>query len=151
MAMPRTPRRSPCTSIPITMELTSPSGLRATFDERGTLLGLMCGDIAVNLFPGNPLDGGPTQLVLRRHADAVESTPLLGPHSATRWRLDAHHPMIEGAGEWRGLRYRVAFRLAAAAPAWFWHVAVENASARRCASICSTCRTSRSRRMRPCG
>ncbi len=110
------------------MELTSPSGLRATFDERGTLLGLMCGDIAVNLFPGNPLDGGPTQLVLRRHADAVESTPLLGPHSATRWRLDAHHPMIEGAGEWCGLRYRIAFRLAAAAPAWFWHVAVENAS-----------------------
>ena len=116
------------------MELTSPSGLRAAFDERGTLLGLMHGDIAVNLFPGNPLDGGPAQLVLRRHADAVESTPLLGPHSATRWRLDSRGGMLEGAGEWRGLRYRVAFRLAAAAPAWFWHVAVENRPRHRCAS-----------------
>ena len=61
MAMPRTPRRDPCTIIPTTMELTSPSGLRATFDERGTLLGLMCGDIAVNLFVGNALEGGPSQ------------------------------------------------------------------------------------------
>ena len=69
------------------MELTSPSGLRAAFDERGTLLGLMRGDIAVNLFLGNALEGGPTNLVLRRHGSG-RGTPLLGPRSPTRWRLD---------------------------------------------------------------
>ena len=111
------------------MELTSPSGLRAAFDERGTLLGLRCGEIAVNLFVGSALEGGPTNLVLRRHGALIESTPLLGPRSATRWRLDPRAGQLEGAGEWQGLRYRVAFRLAAAKPAWFWHVAVENASA----------------------
>ena len=111
------------------MELTSPSGLRAAFDERGTLLGLMHGDIAVNLFVGSALEGGPTHLVLRRHADVIQSTPLLGPRSPTRWRLDPAARELEGAGEWQGLRYRVAFRLAAAAPAWFWHVDVENTAA----------------------
>ena len=108
------------------MELTSPSGLRAAFDERGTLLALMAGDIAVNLFSGSPLEGGPANLVLRRHGDAVEATPLLGPHSPTRWRHEPAAQALEGAGEWHGLRYRVAFRLAAAAAAWFWQVQVEN-------------------------
>src|SRR5262249_39155503 len=32
--------------------------------------------------------------------------------------------------EWKGLRFRVSLRLAASAPAWFWHVAVENGGRR---------------------
>ena len=111
------------------MELTSPSGLRAAFDERGTLLVLTHGDIAVNLFVGSPLEGGPANLVLRRHGDAIEHTPLLGPRSPTRWRRDPAAKALEGSGDWTGLRYRIAFRLGAAAPAWFWHVEVENAGA----------------------
>jgi cellobiose phosphorylase len=113
-----------------TMELTSPAGLRAAFDDRGTLLGLTFGEIAVNLFVGSPLEGGPANLVLRLHGEAVESTLLLGPRSPTRWHRTPAAGRLEGAGEWNGLRYRIAFRLAATAPAWFWHVQVENAGAR---------------------
>ena len=56
---------------------------------------------------------------------------------------------LEGTGDWQGLRYRVALRLAAAAPAWFWHVRVENTERRsgRASTSCC-CRTSRSRRTR---
>jgi cellobiose phosphorylase len=110
---------------------TSPSGLRVECLADGTLRSLAFGDVHVNLFVGNALEGGPANLVLRRHEPAgaaVESTPLLGPRSATRWRLDAAAGELEGAGEWQGLRYRVLLRLAASAPAWFWHVRVENAA-----------------------
>lgn len=109
---------------------SSPSGLRVECHENGTLGHLAFGDIVVNLFAGNALEAGPANLVLRRHDAmhaAVESTQLLGPRSPTCWRIDPEAGQLEGAGLWQGLRYRVALQLAAAAPAWFWHVRVENA------------------------
>ena len=39
---------------------------------------------------------------------------------------------IEIAGEWSGLRFRVSLALAASAPAWFWHVVLENATGASC-------------------
>ena len=112
-------------------ELTSPSGLRAALDDSGTLHTLAFGDIVVNLFVGSTLEGGPTNLVLRRHAKGIESTPLLGPRSPTRWHRDAGQDRLEGAGVWQGLRYRMMLRLAAQAPAWFWHLRVENLGTER--------------------
>ena len=112
---------------------TSPAGLRIECHENGTLGRLAFGDIAVNLFAGNALEAGPANLVLRRHDDAataaVQSTLLLGPRSPTCWRIAPDAGRLEGAGQWQGLRYRVALRLSAAAAAWFWHVQVENAGA----------------------
>lgn len=111
---------------------SSPSGLRVECHENGTLGCVAFGDIVVNLFAGSALEAGPANLVLRRHHAAnaaVASTPLLGPRSPTCWRIDPGAGRLEGAGEWQGLRYRVALRLAAAAPAWFWHLRVENAGA----------------------
>ena len=111
---------------------TSPSGLRVECHDHGALRSLAFGDIVVSLFVGNALEGGPANLVLRRHEAAeaaVQSTRLLGPHSPTRWHIDATAGELEGAGDWQGLRYRVALRLAVGAPAWFWHVRVENAGA----------------------
>ena len=88
MAMPRTPRRSPCTSIPITRELTSPSGLRATFDERGTLLGLMSGDLATlmdhldlkgTMMVGHSTGGGEVTRYIGRHGSKrVAKAVLVG-------------------------------------------------------------------------
>src|ERR1700712_4062626 len=109
-----------------TKSWTSPSGLRVECDEHGALRHLEFSDVVVNLFVGNALESGPANLVLRRHGATVESTPLLGPGSPTRWHTDADAGVHEGTGDWRGLRYRVALRLAARAPAWFWHVRVEN-------------------------
>src|SRR5204862_6966221 len=100
--------------------------------ENGTIGSLSFGDIAVNLFTGNALEAGPANLVLRRHdaaSAAVQSTPLLGPRSPTCWRIEPDAGRLEGAGQWQGLHYRVALRLSATAPAWFWHVRVENAGA----------------------
>ncbi len=111
------------------MGWTSPPGLRIECHDNGALRGLAFGDIVVNSFVGNALEGGPANLVLRRLGPTVETTRLLGPRSPTRWHIDATVGELEGAGDWQGLRYRVALRLSADAPAWFWHVRVENAGA----------------------
>ena len=134
------PARNPA---PALSSWTSPSGLRVELHPHGALHRLSLGDVAVNLFVGNALEGGPAQLVLRRHtAEGVETTPLLGPRSPTRWNIEAGRradagadadadadsvaSRFEGAGRWQGLAYRIALRLAADEPAWFWHLRIEN-------------------------
>lgn len=105
---------------------TSPAGLRVEFETHGALRLLAHDDVVVNLFVANALEGGPTNLVLRRHGEVIDSTLLLGPHAPTRWRADPAAGTLDGTGSWQGIDYRIAFRLAADAPAWFWHVQVGN-------------------------
>ncbi|HWH84846.1 MAG TPA: hypothetical protein VNU71_21680, partial [Burkholderiaceae bacterium] len=110
-----------------TVTLTSASGLTAVCDRaHGALQRLALGEVVVNLFVGNALEGGPANLVLRRHGERVTHTPLIGPRSPTRWRDASAAGRLEGSGVWQGLRYRIALQLAAEQPAWFWHVQVEN-------------------------
>jgi cellobiose phosphorylase len=84
-------------------------------------------DIILNLFPGNEVEGGPTNIYLRRHGMTIESVPLLGPRSPATVHVDAHGLTLRG--EWQRLRFRVALVLVESAPAWLWHVELENAGA----------------------
>src|SRR5262245_49422926 len=104
--------------------LVSPSGLTVHVNANGSIHRIACGDVTVNAFLGNEVEGGPANLFLRRHGTQIEWTPLLGPRSPGAVTLDEHALGI--AGEWAGLRFRVSLVLAASAPAWFWHVALEN-------------------------
>ena len=114
---------------PVTLELSSPSGLRATFNGNGSLRRLDCGAISLALFVGNEIEGGPANLYLRRHADRIEWVPLLGPCSPTRFSLDPHGKALQGRGQWGDIGYLIELTLAAAAPAWFWRVQLENRGA----------------------
>ncbi|MDP9043224.1 MAG: hypothetical protein M3O01_00305, partial [Pseudomonadota bacterium] len=105
-----------------------PQGLRVELESNGALRTLALGDVVVNLFVGNALEGGPANLLLRRHGATPASTRLLGPSSPTRWNAEPEAGRFDGVGEWNGLAYRVALRLASDAPAWFWHVQVRNLS-----------------------
>ncbi len=51
---------------PITLELSSHSGLRAILNGNGSLRRLDCGAIVLSLFVGNEIEGGPANLYLRR-------------------------------------------------------------------------------------
>src|SRR5215467_6151498 len=113
-------------SAPGSLRLASPSGLTVHVNANGSIRRIDCRDVIVNAFLGNELEGGPANLYLRRHGERVEWTPLLGPRSPGAVRLDEHG--FEVTGEWAGIRFRVSLALAAADPAWFWHVALENAS-----------------------
>jgi 1,2-beta-oligoglucan phosphorylase len=109
----------------ITLELSSPSGLRAILNANGSLQRLDCGAIALALFVGNEIEGGPANLYLRRHAGRIEWIPLLGPASPTRFSLHPHGAVL-GRGSWGDIGYLIEFTLAAGAPVWFWRVQLEN-------------------------
>jgi cellobiose phosphorylase len=82
--------------------------------------------ILVNLFVGNEVESGPANIYLRCHRDTVESIPLLGPHSYTRFYGGASPGMLHGFGSWMGIDYSLALVLGERAPGWFWHVHFEN-------------------------
>ena len=108
------------------LRLSSRSGLRAEINANGSLRRFDCESICLPLFVGNELDGGPANLYLRRHADTVEWTPLLGPTSRTTFHTDPASGMLVGIGSWPGINYSIALVLAQSSPAWFWHVRLEN-------------------------
>ena len=109
--------------------LISRSGLRAGINANGSVCRFDCGPISLALFVGNEIEGGPANLYLRHHGQRLQSLPLLGPTSRTRFRADPASGALVGSGSWIGIHYSIALVLAADAPAWFWHVRLENSSA----------------------
>ena len=109
--------------------LSGSSGLRAEINANGSLRRFDCGAIALALFVGNEVEGGPANLYLRRHSSGgapESSTALLGPRSPTRFRIDPQSGMLAGSGTWLGIEYALALVLARNATAWFWHVHLLN-------------------------
>jgi cellobiose phosphorylase len=106
---------------------TSRSGLSVEVTARGAIRRFDCGSTSLNLFVGNELEGGPTNLYLRRHHGGnTQFTALLGPRSPTRFDLRQAEGRLIGAGSWQGIDYVIALVLAQDAPAWFWHVRLLN-------------------------
>lgn len=102
----------------------SPSGLGVQVNANGSVRRMDHGDIILNLFLGTEIEGGPANIYLRRHGAAIESIPLLGPRSPAAVHVDEHGIRLDG--EWKHVRFHVALVLARSAPAWLWHVALEN-------------------------
>jgi cellobiose phosphorylase len=95
-------------------------------NANGSLRRMDYRDVVLNLFLGNELEGGVTNVYLRVLGDDVRYIPLFGPRSTA---------IVEGAedrftahGEWSGLRFAASLVLARSAPAWFWHVVLEHQS-----------------------
>ena len=109
-------------NFPISLE--SPSGFKIELNANGSIRRMDCGDIMLNLFPGNEVEGGPANIYLRRKGETVEAIPLLGPNSPASFQINEQG--MTAAGVWQGLRFRLSFVLAQSAPAWFWHVELEN-------------------------
>jgi cellobiose phosphorylase len=109
-----------------TSTLISPSGMRAECNANGSLRRFDCEAISLALFLGNEIEGGPTNLYLRRQSEPRAWTPLLGPRSPTRFRVDAQNGRLDGIGEWQGLEYAITLLLARSATAWFWHLHLRN-------------------------
>jgi cellobiose phosphorylase len=112
-------------SVSNPVRLASPSGLAVELTASSAVRRIDHRDVIVNLFLGTEVEGGPANLYLRRREHGVAWVPLLGPQSPGRIRLD--ETGLEVAGEWSGLRFAVSLRLSDSAPAWFWHVALQNA------------------------
>lgn len=106
------------------IRLASPSELAFQMNSNGSIRRIDHRDVIVNMYLGNEIEGGPANLYLRRRGRQITWTPLLGPRSPGSVRLGERG--FEIAGAWSRIRFRVSLALAASAPAWFWHVALEN-------------------------
>jgi cellobiose phosphorylase len=106
--------------------LKSPSGLSMEVNANGSIRRMDHGDILLNLFLGTEVEGGPANLYLRRLNGPAEAIPLLGPQSPAAFHPDERG--MRAAGQWHGIRFEVSLVLAESAPAWFWHVRLENSS-----------------------
>ena len=112
----------------IAQSLQSPSGLQVQLFAHGALQRMDCHGVMLNLFVGNALEGGPTNLWLRDLGeDAAQFVPLLGPLSPLVPQPPGEDRSIYCAsGTWRGVQIQLQLRLAGQAPAWFWHVRLRN-------------------------
>ena len=106
--------------------LNSRAGMRAEINANGSVRRFDCDAIALALFVGNEMEGGPANVYLRRHGESKQWTPLLGPYGASRFRAAPASSALLGQGSWLGIDYSIALLLADDAPAWFWHVRLEN-------------------------
>src|SRR5688572_32997581 len=70
------------------VRITSPSGLAVQVNANASIRRIDCQDVLLNAFLGNELEGGPANIVLRRHTDRIAWTPLLGPCSPGSVHLD---------------------------------------------------------------
>ena len=96
-------------------------------NANGSVRRVLAGDLVLNLFVGNEVEGGPANLWVRRHeASGVQTMPLLGPGSPARFQIDGHGLVAQA--DWQGLRVDMRLVLADEAAAWCWHVTVRNAS-----------------------
>jgi cellobiose phosphorylase len=102
----------------------SPAGTAFQLNSNGSMRRMDCGEILINLFPGNEAEGGPANIHLRRHGAVVEGIPLTGPCSPAAWCFDERG--MTGHGRWGDLVFRIRLMLAESAPAWFWHVELQN-------------------------
>src|SRR5579872_4188722 len=121
------PMSEPSSTATAPLLLSSGSGLHAEVNANGSLRRFDCGAIALALFVGNEVEGGPANLYLRCHPSGctpLQVTALLGPRSPTRFRIQSG--MLVGTGTWLGIEYSLAWLLAKNATAWFWHVRLLN-------------------------
>lgn len=106
-------------------ELKSPSGLCFELTGNGAVRRILCDSVVLNLFTGNALEGGLSQIYLRKYtAEGLESTPLLGPESPSAFGLTAEGWFARGV--WHDIGYELHLVLAAQEPVWFWHVKLTN-------------------------
>ena len=90
--------------------IASPAGLSFELNTNGSIRRMDHGDIMLNLFLGNEMDGGLANIHLRKLGANVESVPLLGPGSATIFKCEER--CLSGSGKWNDIAYRLRLVLA---------------------------------------
>lgn len=105
----------------------SPSGLSAQVNANGSIRRIDHRDIILNLFLGSEIEGGPTNIYLRRHGGSIESVPLLGPRSPAVVFVDENGLAVRG--EWNEIAFTLSLTLARSASVWLWHGTLQNKGA----------------------
>jgi len=112
------------------VRLANAAGLFLELNADGGVRRIQHRDDVVNLFMGNGMEPGPTNVWLRlRRGDRVEAIPLLGPQSPLVVLPLPHRGRGLGrGGEWQGLGIALRLVLAEQEATWCWQVSIENRS-----------------------
>ena len=113
--------------------LANAAGLSLELNRDGGVRRIQFRDDVVNLFMGNGMEPGPTNVWLRLHrGTGVAAVPLLGPQSPLRARASrGRSDGFESRGEWRGLGIALRLVLAQQEATWCWQVRLENRSSQQ--------------------
>ncbi len=111
-------------------QLVNAAGLSLQLNPDGGVRRIQFRDDVVNLFMGNGMEPGPTNVWLRLHrANGVEAVPLLGPQSPLRARASrGSSGGFQSRGEWQGMGIALRLVLGEQEAAWCWQVRLENRS-----------------------
>ena len=112
----------------MTDSVANRAGLRMELNRDGGVRRIWFGENVVNLFMGNGVEPGPTNLWLRLQRGAeVTAVPLLGPQSPLR-ACASRGDGYRSEGEWRGLHIELRLVLAEEQAMWCWQLELENRS-----------------------
>jgi cellobiose phosphorylase len=113
-------------------QLANAAGLSLELNRDGGVRHIQFRDDVVNLFMGNGMEPGPTNVWLRLHRGTeVEAVPLLGPRSPLRARTSrgrGRGDEFQRRGEWQGLVIALRLVLGEQQATWCWQVLLENRS-----------------------
>ncbi|MBN1340849.1 MAG: hypothetical protein JXA03_16090 [Bacteroidales bacterium] len=108
------------------MKLINPEGLTFNFLDNGLVKSITSGPIRINLREETPFSGSGTQLFLRKKANKISFTPLLGPESNSRFKFEDNCYVAKGS--WNELEYTCQLELSEKRLSWLWQVVIENKS-----------------------
>ena len=109
--------------------LVNGAGLSLELNRDGGVRRIQFREDVVNLFMGNGMEPGPSNVWLRLHRGArVDAVPLLGPRSPLRASASRGRRAFQSRGEWQGLGIALRLVLAAQEATCCWQVRLENRS-----------------------
>jgi cellobiose phosphorylase len=112
--------------------LVNAAGLGLQLNRDGGVRRIQFREDVVNLFMGNGMEPGPSNVWLRLHRGTrVDAVPLLGPRSPLRASASRGRGGFQSHGEWQGLGIALRLVLDEQEATWCWQVRLENRSSRK--------------------
>jgi len=108
------------------MKTTNLEGLTFSFLENGLIKSITAGPIRINLKEETPFSGSGTQIYLRKKSGSIAYTPMLGPESNSRFKIEDNR--FVSKGNWDGLEYTCQLELSEKSLSWQWQIEIENTS-----------------------
>jgi len=108
------------------MILQNSLGLTFDFLENGSVKSIEVDPIRIGLRPTTPFSKSGTNIFLRKRANPIEYTALIGPESNSLFSIEDDGFIAKGC--WNGIDYLCCLRLSKKSLSWQWSIEIKNNS-----------------------
>ena len=108
------------------MNIRNSLGLDIDIQDNGSVRSIAVSPVRISLKASNPFSVSGANIWLRKRADNIEYTALLGPGSNSRFTIEDNAYFV--AGSWAGLVYTCSLQLSGKSLSWLWRIEIENTS-----------------------